>query len=644
MGEDGFQLLVEQAGDAFFILNYEGAIQSVNTRACRSVGYSREELLGMNVAEVDTDVDPKRHRRDFWDHLEAGQHVTFEGTHRRKDGSTFPVEVRLGRLDMPTERLLLALARDITSRKQKEEDIERHREFERLVAKISTRFVGLSGPEFEQAIQTALGDICTYFDVDAVRLYRLSPGGEVLKFRLNWVSGHLAPPKEMEVIHGSTYPAIASRHMKGESTIFGSLSECPQIPEFLNILKFFGTRAGVGVSLEIDASGVDIFAMDKVLADHVWPKEAVDHCKTIGRVILSAITRREAELDLADRFSEIQQLKNRLEQENIYLQDEIEINQDDELIGKSHVFRAALVQAKQVASTDSTVLLLGETGTGKGLLARRIHELSGRSQRPMITVNCAALPSSLIESELFGHEKGAFTGAIAQKIGRFELADGGTIFLDEVGDLPIDLQAKLLRVLQEQEFERLGSSTTRTVDARVIAATNRDLDKLIEQGEFRADLYYRLGVFPIRAPALRERRGDIPLLFWFFISELRHRLGKEFVETSAQTMAVLTDYDWPGNVRELKNIVERAMILSTVPELRLGDWFPGRRDSTGIAFRPHTQQGETLEEVERVHMEKVLVACDWKIRGEGGAAERLGLKRTTLQSRMKKLGIERPRP
>jgi transcriptional regulator with GAF, ATPase, and Fis domain len=289
------------------------------------------------------------------------------------------------------------------------------------------------------------------------------------------------------------------------------------------------------------------------------------------------------------------------------------------------------------------VLLLGETGTGKGLLARRIHERSGRSQSPLITVNCAALPASLIESELFGHEKGAFTGAINRKLGRFELAHGGTIFLDEVGDLPTELQAKLLRVLQDQEFERLGSSTTINVDVRVIAATNRDLDRLIELGDFRADLYYRLGVFPIRAPALRERRGDIPLLVWFFISELQHRLGKEINEVSAQAMDVLTAYDWPGNVRELKNIIDRAMILSPAAVLQLDDWFPGHLELTSNSLQAHGQNGETIEEVERAHMEKVLVACDWKIRGEGGAAERLGLKRTTLQSRMKKLGIQRPK-
>jgi transcriptional regulator with GAF, ATPase, and Fis domain len=295
-----------------------------------------------------------------------------------------------------------------------------------------------------------------------------------------------------------------------------------------------------------------------------------------------------------------------------------------------------------VAPIDSTVLLLGETGTGKGLLARRIHERSERSHRPLITVNCAALPTTLIESELFGHEKGAFTGAISRKLGRFELAHGGTIFLDEVGDLPIELQAKLLRVLQDQEFERLGSAKTIKVDVRVIAATNRDLDLLIEQGNFRADLYYRLGVFPIRAPALRERRGDIPLLVWFFISELQHRLGKEFDEVSVHAMNVLTSYDWPGNVRELRNIIERAMILSPTNVLQLDDWFPGNREGEKSSRQAHEQSGETIEEVERAHMEKVLVACDWKIRGDGGAAERLGLKRTTLQSRMKKLGIQRP--
>jgi len=363
-----------------------------------------------------------------------------------------------------------------------------------------------------------------------------------------------------------------------------------------------------------------------------------------GNIVADAIDRQSMDLALKQAFGEIQDLKEKLLVENETLRQEVEVlYADDELIGKTHVFRTAIFQAEQVAPTDSTVLLLGETGTGKGLIARRIHELSGRSQRPLITVNCAALPASLIESELFGHEKGAFTGAIKQKIGRFELAHGGTIFLDEVGDLPTELQAKLLRVLHDQEFERLGSSTTITVDARVIAATNRDLDQLIEQGEFRADLYYRLSVFPIRAPALRERRGDIPLLVWFFVSELQHRLGKKLDEVSARAMNALTAYDWPGNVRELRNIIERAMILSPGSVLQLDDWFPGQRIFTRTSSQTHERSGETIQEVERAHIEKVLAACDWKIRGKDGAAEHLGLKRTTLQSRMKKLGIDRPR-
>jgi len=375
-----------------------------------------------------------------------------------------------------------------------------------------------------------------------------------------------------------------------------------------------------------------------------WSDSTFTQLGFCGNIIGDAIGHQRAHFTLEKAFNEIQALKEKLVVENETLRQEVDVLQsDNELIGKSHVFRTAIHQVEQVAPTDSTVLLLGETGTGKGLLARRIHERSRRRQSPMITVNCAALPTSLIESELFGHEKGAFTGAMNRKLGRFELAHGGTIFLDEVGDLPTELQAKLLRVLQDQEFERLGSSTTRNVDARVIAATNRDLDQLIEQGDFRADLYYRLGVFPIRAPALRERRGDIPLLVWFFISDLQHRLGKEINEVSVQAMDILTAYDWPGNVRELKNIIERAMILSPTSVLRLDDWFPGHLELTNNSLQPLGQSGETIEEVERAHMEKVLMACDWKIRGEGGAAERLGLKRTTLQSRMKKLGIQRPR-
>jgi len=438
------------------------------------------------------------------------------------------------------------------------------------------------------------------------------------------------------------YPWLARYLKGGEPLLLYNLDDFPSEAEF-ELSEQVGIQSMVWAPFQAAHGTHGYLGLSTVNRTVQWPEGVAIQLGLMGRILSNAIDRNDMDLGMAHTLDEIEGLKEKLAAENLTLRQEIgDLYSDDEVIGKSHVFRSAIFQAQQVAATDSTVLLLGETGTGKGLIARRIHEQSGRSHRPLVTVNCAALPSTLIESELFGHEKGAFTGATTRKIGRFELADGGTIFLDEVGDLPTDLQAKLLRVLQDRQFERLGSSITKTVDVRVIAATNRDLDKLIEQGEFRADLYYRLGVFPIRAPALRERRGDIPLLLWFFVSELQHRLGKTFDTVSERTMDTLTSYDWPGNVRELQNIVERAMILSEGPKLELGSWFPGNSEFKQTPAQTREQKGETIAEIERAHITKVLESCNWKVRGKLGAAEQLGLKRTTLQSRMKKLGIKRP--
>jgi len=294
-----------------------------------------------------------------------------------------------------------------------------------------------------------------------------------------------------------------------------------------------------------------------------------------------------------------------------------------------------------VAPTDSTVLIRGETGTGKELIARAIHDLSRRRERTLVKVNCAAIPTGLLESELFGHEKGAFTGAIAQKIGRFELADGGTLFLDEVGDIAPELQPKLLRVLQEREFERLGGTRTHKVDVRIVAATNADLGAMVEDRRFRSDLYYRLNVFPIELPSLRDRREDIPALVRYFAQTAARRMNKHIESIAAETLDALRAYDWPGNVRELENLVERAVILSDGPELRVPPT-QVRAATPHAARHPAPQPAATLSDVERSHIVRALHDASWVLGGKNGAAARLGMKRTTLQSRLVKLGIQKP--
>jgi formate hydrogenlyase transcriptional activator len=304
------------------------------------------------------------------------------------------------------------------------------------------------------------------------------------------------------------------------------------------------------------------------------------------------------------------------------------------IAGESVLLRRALDQLERVAATDATVLLLGETGTGKELFASRIHELSARRDQPMVSINCAAIPATLIESELFGREKGAYTDAIDRQVGRFELADRSSIFLDEIGELPLELQIKLLRVLEERRIERLGSVKSIAIDTRIIAATNRSLEQRIADGRFRADLFYRLNVFPIRVPALRERPEDIPLLVWRFIEEFSPRFGKEIVEVRPETMAALQRHTWPGNVRELRNAVERAMILATGPRLSIPVPSP---------LTPPRARSVRLVDVQRDHIRKILEGANWRVRGTGGAADRLGLRPTTLETRMAKLGLARPK-
>jgi PAS domain S-box-containing protein len=336
---------------------------------------------------------------------------------------------------------------------------------------------------------------------------------------------------------------------------------------------------------------------------------------------------------LLEANEQIRKMKELHEHERIYLNGDIKPSgQHVEVVGQSHAILQVLVKAEQVAATDAAVLLLGETGTGKELIAKVVHGNSKRKLQRMVTVNCAALPAALVENELFGRERGAYTGALTREVGRFELADRSTIFLDEIGELPLELQAKLLRVLQEGEFERLGSSKTLHVDVRLIAATSRNLEAAVREGKFREDLYYRLNVFPIRVPPLRERREDIPMLTWHFLRQLGGRMGRNVETVRATTMKAFQGYSWPGNVRELRNVIERNLII-----------YPGQVFDADLpeGICDASLAGTTIEEVERRHIDRVLERCSWRIRGVGGAAETLGLKPTTLEARMKKLGIVR---
>jgi len=371
------------------------------------------------------------------------------------------------------------------------------------------------------------------------------------------------------------------------------------------------------------------------------PEAVIAELRQLADILGGALQRWHQEQGVRASVEMMQQLNLRLQTDNLYLKEEIKgLHDFEDIVGESAPLRLALARVGQVAPTNSTVLLLGPTGSGKELFARALHERSRRQARTLVRVNCAALPPTLVESELFGHEKGAFTGAVSARQGRFELADGGTIFLDEIGDLTPDVQVKFLRVLQEGEFERVGSSQTRKVDVRVIAATHQDLDAAVADGRFRADLFYRLSVYPIRLPSLQERAEDIPRLVWFFVNRHQRDLGRRITEIPPHVMEALQQHAWPGNVRELENVVERAMISSDGHVLRL---------DTPLTFRGTTAStvemrsgAELLHDVERAHIAAVLERCGWRINGKGNAAERLGMHPNTLRFRLKKLGLSRP--
>lgn len=508
-------------------------------------------------------------------------------------------------------------------------------QFEQFAVALSGRLSAIQGDGMGPAIVEALDQVVAGLGAGACHLIELSETGLVTRCYTSTGVARRASGQD-----GTRVPDewILTRLARGEMVNVASPGEMPPDACAVSDRDRSGACSVLGVPVSVAGKVVSALVIESTMIPRRWPAPLVDRLKLVSEILGGALQRSRHEQALRASLAEIRRLNARLEADNVYLKEEIKSYHDfDDIVGESAALRLALSRLGQVAPTSSSVLLLGPTGTGKELFARALHERSRRHARPLVRVNCAALPPTLVESELFGHEKGAFTGAVSMRQGRFELADSGTIFLDEIGDLSPEIQVKFLRVLQEGEFERVGSARTRRVDVRVIAATHRDLDAAVADGRFRADLYYRLNVYPIHLPSLRERREDIPRLVWFFIHRHQRELGRQITRVQQAVMEALQDYSWPGNVRELENVVERALIASSGDTLRLDDTpsFRGRDPRPDAASC-------TLDAVQRAHIEAVLRECGWRINGARNAAERLGIHPNTLRFRMKKLGVVCP--
>jgi formate hydrogenlyase transcriptional activator len=580
--DERFRSLVGAVKDyAIFMLDSQGYVLTWNAGAERIKGYTEKEIVGQHFSKfyISEDIEARKPAEELRKAAEAGR-VEDEGWRVRKDGSRFWANVVITAIRGTNGELVgfTKVTRDFTERNRAEE----------AVRASENRFRSL----FE-------------FSPDAIITSDAS--GKIRE--VNGRAGEFFGYARGELIGQSIDVLVPERFRQGH-------------PAHRKHYGGHSRMRPMGAGLELFARRKDgsEFPVDIMLAPIETPE---------GPLILSTIR------DMTER-KEAERALLRAEEEKRYLEEELR-NSFEEIVGENATLKESLKQVETVAPTDATVLVLGETGTGKELIARAIHHLSRRGNRTFVKLNCAAIPSGLLESELFGHERGAFTGAVTQKTGRLELAHQGTLFLDEVGDIPLELQPKLLRALQEKEFERLGSTRTISVDIRLIAATNRDLEKMVAEGQFRRDLYYRLKVFPIKIPALRERRDDIPLLVRYFVHMHARRMDKRIETIPSEVMDALVRWSWPGNVRELENFIERAVILTSGPVLRapLGELEGVSDPGAGLAG------GASLEATEREYILRALREAKGMIGGPGGAAERLGLKRTTLNSKMKKLGIAR---
>ncbi len=613
----------------------DGQIVKFNEAFVKISGFPHDRLKNITLFDLDENLSKKKWN-SIWEKLQRSKSELVETTFINKDGKQIHVELNFTLVEDTGVNLSYVLIRDISQTKALHVKLE---EAELVLSRIvqersegskMTLSALLEKKEALQKLQNLQRHHESILQSAGDGIYGLDCQGHTTF--VNTAAARMVGWEFEELIGKSQHDMI--HHTKIDGSPFDK-KECSIYAAFKDGKvhhvedELFWRKDGT--SFPVEYISTPIRDENNVL------KGAVVSFKDITR-------RKEAEqalyktnIELKEALTEVNQLKVRLEQENKYLQQEIKLTHNfEEIISQSKLFKKVLGQVEQVAKTDATVLILGESGTGKELITRAVHNLSKRKGRPMVKVNCAALPATLIESELFGHEKGAFTGALAKKVGRFELADGGSIFLDEIGEIPIELQSKLLRVLQEGEFERLGNSNTTKVDVRIIAATNVNLREAVTNGTFREDLYYRLNVFPIQIPSLRERKEDIPLLTRHFLLKYNARFGKKIEIITERVIDSLMNYNWPGNVRELENVIERAVIISPKDKLEIGDAIP--RSNMGSS----DEEIITLADNERAHILSILKLTNWRISGERGAAKILDLNRTTLEARMKKLGIERP--
>jgi PAS domain S-box-containing protein len=614
--------IVESIRDhAIYLLDPDGNVMTWNSGAERIKGYSSDEVLGLHFSRFFTDQDVERGRpAELLRQAAARGRVEEEAWRVRKDGTRFWANVVITAIRDTTGELTgyAKVTRDFTDRKRADEAV--------MLQLSSALLQHMDVRRLLQAISASLLEVIPH-DMAALSLYDKEAGDLEAHFLEPYKTD--GPPRTMRISLEDTYSGVAFRTR--EAVLLERLADGEPAPGSVRNLANLEMQSGCWVPLIHNGEVIGTLSVVSRM-EGAFSHQDAEVMTRIGAQVAMAV-------DHAMAFNRIAEMRDQLRQEKQYLEAEINLeNHYEDIVGQSKSLRQILKEIETVAPTSATVLIQGETGTGKELLARAIHRLSPRNDRTFVKLNCAAIPAGLLESELFGHEKGAFTGAIARKLGRLELAHEGTLFLDEVGELPLDLQPKLLRAIQEREIERLGGNRVIPVNVRLIAATNRDLAQMVAERQFRSDLFYRLKVFPIFATPLRERSGDIPVLVRHFVSTHSRRMGKTIETIPEETMKALIRWPWPGNIRELENFLERSVILTRGPVL----YAPlAELERRGEDEQDAGPENPTLQEAEREHILRVLRETKGQIGGPDGAAARLGLKRTTLNSKLKKLGIDR---